>query len=112
MIELVAPQTLTVGQPFLVAFRSPTRVAGRLRLTAGTELVPFVLEREGREPVKSTTHRVRGKEGSFRIADWGDHADGTELVLRFEGAKVWMTVGSGGAGGEVAVEGEAESDEG
>lgn len=110
MIELVAPQTLTVGQPFLVAFRSDTRVAGRLRLTAGTELVPFVLEREGRAPERATTHRVRGKEGSFRVLDWGDHAEGTELVLRFEGAKVWMTVGSGGE--QVAVEGEADGDQG
>jgi len=102
LVELVAPNTITLGEPFLVAFRSDTRVAGRLRLTAGTEAIPFVLEREGKEPTKSAGHRVRGKEGSFRILDWGDHEVGSELVLRFEGAKVWMSVAGPGEGPQAA----------
>ncbi len=43
MIELVAPETLVLGQPFVFSFRSETRVAGRIRLTSGTEAVEFTL---------------------------------------------------------------------
>lgn len=92
MIELVAPPRIAVGQPISVAYRADARLAGRVRLTSGTALVPFTLVREGREPSTGTTHRIRGKEGVFEIRDWGEHPAGTELVLRFEGAKVWMTV--------------------
>lgn len=93
MVELMAPTTLTPGEAFTFGFRADQRVAGRLRLTAGTDLVPFTLHREGKEPTTGTTHRIRGREGSFSISDWGDHPAGTELVLRFEGAKLWLTVG-------------------
>lgn len=95
MITLVAPDTIALGAPFEATFSSPTRVAGRLRLTSGTDLVPFTLRREGRDPMQGTAHRVRGKEGAFHISDWGEHAVGTELVLRFEGAKAWMKVVEG-----------------
>jgi hypothetical protein len=92
VVELVAPNVITVGEPFLVAFEAQERVAGRLRITAGTEAIEFTLVREGREPARGTAHRVRGRSGSFQVRDWGEHAPGSELVLRFEGAKVWMTV--------------------
>lgn len=92
MIELVAPNTIHLGAPFPFAFKADERVAGRLRLTSGEDLVPFTLEREGRDPVTDTTHRLRGREGSFVIRDWGEHAVGTELVLRFEGRKLWLKV--------------------
>jgi hypothetical protein len=92
LIELVAPSEIPLGQPFHVTFRSPTRVSGRLRLTKERDLVPFTLLREGRESVTGDSHRVRGKEGALVVKDWGEHAPGTELVLRFEGAKVWMKV--------------------
>ena len=91
-MKLTAPNTLIAGEPFAFSFESETRVAGRLRLTAGTDLVSFTLTREGREPAAGTTHRIRGRSGGGEISDWGDHPEGTELVLRFEGAKVWMTV--------------------
>ena len=92
MLQLEAPETIVPGQPFTVRFQSETRVSGRLRLTHGTESLPFTLDREGREAVRSDGPRVRGKQGELVISDWGDHAPGTELVLRFEGAKVWLTV--------------------
>lgn len=92
MIELTAPRTIHLGTPFPFAFRADARVAGRLRLTSGDDLVPFTLEREGRDPSTDTAHRIRGREGSFVIRDWGEHPAGTELVLRFEGQKLWLTV--------------------
>ncbi len=92
MVELIAPRTIALGRPFSFTFRSDERIAGRLRLTAGTEAVPFVLERPGREAVRSDGHRIRGKEGSYRILDWGEHPVGSELVLRFEGRKLWLEV--------------------
>ena len=93
MIELNAPRTIVVGESFPFAFTAETRLSGRLRLTSGTEAVPFVLEREDRVNERSPSHRIRGKQGAFRISDWGDFPTGTELVLRFEGAKLWLTVG-------------------
>ena len=92
MVELTAPPQIVVGQPFTVSFRSEERVAGRLRLTAGTEALGFELRREGRDPVTSAGHRLRGREATVEIANWGEHESGTELVLRFEGAKVWIKV--------------------
>jgi hypothetical protein len=92
MVEIVAKRTIVLGEPFDVAFRSEHRVSGRLRLTAGTEALSFVLERADREPVSGSGPRIRGKSGSFRIRDWGEHEPGAELVLRFEGAKLWLTV--------------------
>ena len=92
MIELTAPDTIVLGQPFTFAYVSETRVAGRIRLTAGTEAVSFVLEREGRPPEAGTSPRVRGRAGTFQIRDWGDHPVDSELVLRFEGAKKWLRV--------------------
>ncbi|MCB9693083.1 MAG: hypothetical protein H6736_14835 [Alphaproteobacteria bacterium] len=92
MVELIAPILLTVGEPFTFAFRADTRVAGRLRLTSGTDALVFTLEAQGREPATADTHRIRGKEGSFVIRDWGEHPSGTELVLRFEGRKLWLKV--------------------
>ena len=97
MVELTAPDTILVGHPFTVGFRSDTRVAGRIRITAGTEAISFVLERGDRPPESSAAHRVRGKQGTFRVRDWGEHPEGAELVLRFEGAKKWMTVARGDA---------------
>ena len=93
MTTLTAPESIVLGQPIEFSFSAEERVAGRIRLTAGTEAIPFRLERDPdtvSEPKPG--HRVRGRSGSFRIVDWGDHAVGSELVLRFEGAKVWMTV--------------------
>ncbi|MCO4746695.1 MAG: hypothetical protein KC912_18010 [Proteobacteria bacterium] len=92
MVELTGPESIVLGQPFTLQFTSPARVSGRLRLTSGTDLVPFVLVREGRDPESSTAHRVRGKSAEFRIEDWGEHEPGVELVARFEGAKLWMRV--------------------
>lgn len=92
MVELVAPKTIELHKPFTVSFRSETRVAGRVRLTKGTEALEFTLVREGKEPVTSAGPRVRGKTASFEIREWGTHEAGTELVLRFEAAKLWLTV--------------------
>lgn len=92
-MKLNAPKTIVLGEPFPFAFESEERVAGRLRLTAGTDVVPFDLERPDRTE-RATTHRIRGRQGTFRILDWGEHEVGTELVLRFEGAKLWLTVGA------------------
>ena len=92
MVQLNAPRTIVVGEPFSFAFESEERVSGRLRLTAGKEAVPFTLERPDRNET-GPTHRIRGKKGTFRILDWGEHPLGTELVLRFEGAKLWLMVG-------------------
>ncbi len=47
---------------------------------------------EGRDPVTSAGPRVRGRQGSYTIRDWGEHPVGAELVLRFEGAKRWLKV--------------------
>lgn len=94
MVKLTAPQIITPGQPIHVAYEADARVAGRVRLTAGTELVPYVLSRPGHPATEvGTAHRVRGRQGQFTLTDWGTHAAGAELVLRFEGAKAWMTVG-------------------
>ena len=57
MIALTAPDTIVLGQPFTFSFTSETRVAGRIRLTAGTEAVSFVLERDGRPPESGTSPR-------------------------------------------------------
>lgn len=95
MVVLIAPETVVLGQPFAISFRSEERVAGRFRLTAGTEVVPFVLARPDRVDEASTGHRVRGRAGDFTVSDWGEHEVGAELVLRFEGAKRWMTVAAG-----------------
>ncbi len=100
MIEVVAPAQIVVGQPFEVRFSAEKRMAGRLRLTSGTELVPFSLTVMGddgplKPPVEGTAHRVRGKAGHFMVSNWGEHAEGVELVLRFEGVKRWMKVVAG-----------------
>lgn len=92
MVTLTAPDALTAGTPFTIAFTADTRVAGRIRITAGTEAIPFTLTREGKEPTTGPAHRVRGRSGTFTVSDWGAFPAGTELVLRFEGAKHWMTV--------------------
>ena len=52
----------------------------------------FRLERDGELSEPADQHRVRGRKGELRIVDWGEHPVGTELVLRFEGAKVWLKV--------------------
>jgi hypothetical protein len=93
MVELNAPTTIRCGEPFSFAFKADSRVAGRLRLTSGTDLVPFTLKRPDREPETAESHRIRGRQGTFTLSDFGDHPTGTELVLRFEGAKLWLTVG-------------------
>ncbi len=88
-----APEQITNGMPIPFSFTSVTRVSGRVRLTLGTEALSFRLERgEGELSAPSSGHRVRGKTGAFKIVDWGEHSVGTELVLRFEGRKVWMKV--------------------
>lgn len=92
MIELLAPERIVVGQPIDFSFRSDHRVSGRLRLTSGEEALTFTLERPGKDPVTDNNPRVRGKEGGGRITEWGKPLPGTELVLRFEGAKAWMLV--------------------
>jgi hypothetical protein len=92
MVELQAPQTVASGVPFLFAFTSPTRVSGRLRLTAGTEAVAFILTKGEQVFEKSAGHRIRGKQGSFQVSDWGEHEPETEVVLRFEGAKAWIKI--------------------
>ena len=95
MIELVAGPNIVVGQPIHVAFKSDHRVSGRLRLTAGKDALTFLLEREGKDPETSAGPRVRGKSGAMVLRDWGEHAVGVELVLRFEGAKCWLKVVDG-----------------
>ncbi|MFT4623913.1 MAG: hypothetical protein ACI8PZ_002569 [Myxococcota bacterium] len=93
MPTLTAPDEIRVGQPIPFSYTSETRLTGRVRLTAGTDALTFQLEPDGRlmsEPAAG--HRIRGRAGSFRIWAWGDHPVGSELVLRFEGAKVWMRV--------------------
>ena len=89
---MTAPDTVVSGKPITARFESDQRLSGRLRLTVGTESVVFTLVREGRDPVTSAGPRVRGKQGTLRIIDWGEYPAGTELVLRFEGAKAWMRV--------------------
>ena len=91
-MQLYAPSIIVPGQPIIASFEAEQRVSGRLRLTLDTEAIEFTLEREGRDPVRSNGPRLRGKQASFAISDWGEHRSGTELVLRFEGAKVWLTV--------------------
>ena len=91
--ELHAPEKITLGRPIAFRFSSETRVSGRVRLTAGTNALPFRLQRAGGEVGElASSHRVRGKTGAFQIVDWGTHEAGVELVLRFEGRKVWMRV--------------------
>ena len=93
MTTLTAPETIALGQPIEFSYAADQRVAGRIRLTAGTEAIPFRLERDpGTVSEPKPGHRVRGREGSFRILDWGEHEVGAELVLRFEGAKAWMKI--------------------
>lgn len=92
MIELEAPEKVECGKPIQVRFRADERMAGRLRLTSGTEALTFTLLREGKEPVTSSGPRLRGREGMFALVDWGEHPSGTELVLRYEGAKCWIVV--------------------
>lgn len=92
MIELLAPQVVQSGQPFSFAFRSDTRVSGRLRLTSGTVAIAFVLTKGEKVYDHSDSHRIRGKEGSFQVSCWGSHPVGEEVVLRFEGAKAWIKV--------------------
>ena len=93
---LTAPESITVGQPIPFSFTSETRVGGRVRLTAGTEALTYRLQNEAGETSEpGAGHRVRGKSGPYALLDWGEHAEGTELVLRFEGHKVWMTVKAG-----------------
>ncbi|MBT3219159.1 MAG: hypothetical protein HN348_08715 [Proteobacteria bacterium] len=92
MVKLIAPETVIIGEPFTVTFSSESRVAGRLRLTSGTEALPFVLDRGVRLEERAPGHRVRGKQGSFQILEWGEPTAGTEIVLRFEGAKAWIKV--------------------
>jgi len=95
LVELIAPRQIILGQPFNFSFRSEARVAGRLRLTAGKDAVEFTLDRGDRPPETSAGHRLRGKQGSFQISNWGEHEVGAELVLRFEGQKLWLTVAAG-----------------
>jgi len=100
VVEVVAPEEIVVGVPFEVRYSAERRVSGRLRLTAGTELVPFTLTPLGKDgpvkaPMAGAAHRVRGKTGHFLVSDWGDHPEGAELVLRFEGVKRWMKVVAG-----------------
>jgi len=91
--ELIAPETITLGSPIAFSFTSVTRLSGRVRLTSGTEVVSFRLEKApGDLSAPAPGHRVRGKTGAYSIHDWGEHAVGAELVLRFEGRKVWMKV--------------------
>jgi hypothetical protein len=93
MVTLTCPDHLTLGEPISVAFEATERVAGRVRLTSGTEALTFRLERAPDQlGDPAAGHRVRGRKGSFRIVEWGDHPVGTELVLRFEAEKKWMTV--------------------
>jgi len=93
-VVLSAPEQIATGTPIPFSFSSQTRVSGRVRLTHGTEALSFRLER-GPEDISAVAagHRIRGKHGAFKIRDWGEHPSGTELVLRFEGRKIWMTVG-------------------
>jgi hypothetical protein len=94
LLKLTAPERVVCAQPIPFSFEADQRVAGRVRLTRGTEELSFRLERDAeRVSDPATGHRVRGRRGAFLIRDWGEHAVGEELVLRFEGAKVWMTVG-------------------
>ena len=91
--ELKAPEQIFVGAPIVFSYSSDNRVSGRLRLTAGTEAVMFRLQKEGADAGEPDAGpRVRGKSGTFAISDWGQHEVGAELVLRFEGRKVWMKV--------------------
>lgn len=92
MIELTAPDIIENGQPIHASFKADARVAGRLRLTSGTDALEFTLVREKRAPVRDSGPRVRGRAGELVLTDWGEHPSGTELVLRFEGAKCWMKV--------------------
>ena len=91
--ELFAPEHIQCGDAIVFGFTSDTRVSGRVRLTLGTEALPFKLDKDGTVSELGTGHRLRGKSGSCAIVEWGDHPAGTELVLRFEGKKIWMTVG-------------------
>lgn len=92
MIELTAPETIQNGKPIHVHYRADQRIAGRLRLTAGTENLPFTLQREGRDPVQGDSPRIRGREGDLVMSDWPEQPVDTELVVRFEGAKCWVRV--------------------
>jgi len=92
MIELTAPESICNGEPIHVAFSAGERVSGRLRLTAGDTALAFTLKREGREPVTSDGPRVRGRSGALVLVGWPEQPVGSELVVRFEGAKCWIRV--------------------
>ena len=93
---LTAPEQITAGEPISFSFTSETRVGGRIRLTAGTEALTYRLQNEAGEISEpGAGHRIRGKAGAYSLLEWGEHAEGTELVLRFEGHKVWMKVTAG-----------------
>lgn len=91
-MELTADETVENGKPIHIRYRADDRVSGRLRLTHGTERLTFTLQREGKEPVRGDGPRIRGKEGELVLSDWGTVEPGDELVVRFEGEKVWVRV--------------------
>lgn len=91
-MQLTADETVENGKPIHVRFESEARVAGRLRLTHGTDALTFTLLREGRDPVRGDGPRVRGRSGELVITEWGSVDAGEELVVRFEGEKVWVRV--------------------
>jgi hypothetical protein len=92
MIDLHAPETIDNGAPLHVRFEAEGRVSGRLRLTAGTEALEFTLLREGRDPVRGTDPRVRGRSGELVLTEWAEQPVGSEIVVRFEGAKRFVRV--------------------
>jgi hypothetical protein len=92
-VDLQAPTTITSGTPIPFAYSAEHRVSGRVRLTSGKEALTFRLKNQAGELSEPTSGpRLRGKHGSFHIVEWGEHPEGTELVLRFEGRKIWMKV--------------------
>ena len=91
-MQLKADETVENGKPIHVRFEAEERVAGRLRLTHGTETLTFTLLREGRDPVRGDGPRVRGRAGELVLTEWGTVEPGDELVVRFEGEKVWIRV--------------------
>ena len=92
LITITAPSAARLGEPIPFEWKSPSRIAGRLRLTSGRDRVTFRLERDGTLSEPADQHRVRGRSGQYRIVAWGEHPVGSELVLRFEGVKVWLKV--------------------
>ncbi len=92
MIELDVPETIENGTPLHVQFKADSRLSGRLRLTAGTEALEFTLLREGRDPVRGSDPRVRGRSGALVLTEWAEQPVGSEIVVRFEGAKAFVRV--------------------